>query len=72
MLRAAYHVLARRVPCRDLGADCFDERHRDRVTHRAVHALELQGYRVSLAPAARSASRWPGDFPSSRLCPLRP
>ncbi len=52
MLRAAYHVLATRTPYHDLGFDYFDRRHQERVTRRAVHALERQGYRVTLQPAA--------------------
>jgi len=52
LLRAAYHLLARRLPYRDLGADYVDRRHTERVTRRAVQALERQGYRVTLQPAA--------------------
>jgi hypothetical protein len=49
---AAYHLLARGLPYRDLGADYVDRRHTERVTRRAVQALERQGYRVTLQPAA--------------------
>jgi transposase len=52
MLITAYHVLARRVPYHELGADYFDRRHGERVTRRAVQALERQGYRVTLESAA--------------------
>lgn len=52
LLRAAYHLLGRGLPYRDLGADYVDRRHTERVTRRAVQALERQGYRVTLQPAA--------------------
>ena len=52
ILISAYHVLARQVPYRDLGPDYYDHRHAERVRRRAIAALERQGYRVSLEPAA--------------------
>jgi transposase len=52
MLVTAYHVLARRAPYHELGADYFDRRHAERVRRRAVQALERQGYRVTLESAA--------------------
>src|SRR4029453_17941876 len=52
MLVTAYHLLARRVPYHELGADYFDRRHAERVTRRAIQALERQGYRVTLESAA--------------------
>jgi transposase len=51
LLRIAYHVLADGTVYRELGADYYDRRHRQRVTRRAIHLLEHQGYRVILEPA---------------------
>jgi transposase len=51
LLRIAYHVLADGTVYRELGADYYDRRHRQRVTHRAIRLLEHQGYRVVLEPA---------------------
>jgi transposase len=52
LLRIVYHVLAEGTVYRDLGADYYDRHHVGRVTRRAIHLLERQGYRVTLAPAA--------------------
>jgi hypothetical protein len=52
MLVTAYHLLARQTTYQELGADYFDRRHAERVTRRAVQALERQGYRVTLEAAA--------------------
>src|SRR2546428_154381 len=52
MLVSAYHVLARQIPYHDLGPDYYDHRHAERVRRRAIAALERQGYRVTLQPAA--------------------
>jgi transposase len=52
MLVTAYHVLARRALYHELGADYFDRRHAERVTRRAIQALERQGYRVTLESVA--------------------
>jgi len=52
MLVTAYHLLARQTTYQELGADYFDPRHAERLTRRAVQALERQGYRVTLARAA--------------------
>jgi hypothetical protein len=52
MLVTAHHVLARRATDQELGTDYFDRRHAERVTRRAIQALERQGYRVTLQPAA--------------------
>jgi hypothetical protein len=52
MLVTAYHVLARRATYHELGADYLDRRHAERVTRRAIQALERQGYRVTLQSAA--------------------
>jgi hypothetical protein len=52
MLVTAYHLLTRQTTYQELGADYFDRRHAERVTRRAVRALERQGYRVTLESAA--------------------
>jgi hypothetical protein len=52
MLVSIYHVLARQVPYHDLGPDYYDRRHAERVRRRAIDALQRQGYRVTLEPAA--------------------
>jgi len=57
----AYHLLARQPTYQELGADYFDPRHAERLTRRAVQALERQGYRVTLARADMNA-RPPGIF----------
>jgi hypothetical protein len=51
-LRIAYHVFADGTVYRDLGGDYYDRQHSQRVTQRAIHLLERQGYRVTLEPAA--------------------
>jgi transposase len=52
MLVTAYHLLARQTTYHDPGADYYDRRHTERVRRRAIQALERQGYRVILEPAA--------------------
>jgi transposase len=52
ILVAAYHLLARQVPFRELGPDYYDRRHAERAKHRAIQTLERQGFRVVLEPAA--------------------
>jgi transposase len=52
ILVSVYHILARQVAYQDLGPDYYDRRHIERVRRQAVAALERQGYRVRLEPAA--------------------
>lgn len=52
LLITAYHVLARQTVYQELGPDYYDRRHTERITHRAVQALEQQGYRVTLERVA--------------------
>jgi transposase len=52
MLVSIYHMLARQMPYHDLGPDHYDRRHAERVRQRAIDALQRQGYRVTLEPAA--------------------
>jgi transposase len=52
ILVTAYHLLAGQTTYREPGADYYDRRYTERVTRRAVQALERQGYRVTLEQAA--------------------
>jgi transposase len=47
-----YHILTRREPYYDLGANYFDKRDHQRVEQRLVHRLERLGYQVNLQPVA--------------------
>jgi len=48
ILVIAYHVISRNEPYRDLGANYFDERQRQKVERRLVRRLEKLGYTVQL------------------------
>jgi transposase len=50
LLVMAYHILTRREPYHELGANDFDERARQSLERRLVHRLEALGYTVSLQP----------------------
>ncbi len=54
MLRAIYQMqmLAEGTTYREPGADYYDQRHKQRVTRRAIQLLERLGYRVTLEAAA--------------------
>src|SRR5882672_12881993 len=53
ILTAAYHILARREPYRELGADFFRRRHsREQQTRRLVRQIEALGYQVTVVEAA--------------------
>jgi hypothetical protein len=52
ILRIAHHLFGRQVDYQDLVVDYFDRRHTERMTHRAIHLLERQGYHVVLQSAA--------------------
>ena len=52
MLVTTYHLLARKTTYREAGTDYYGRRHAERVRHRAIQALERQGYRVTLESAA--------------------
>jgi transposase len=52
ILTAAYHMLSRHEPFRELGATYLDERNRTRVVTGATRRLEQLGYRVTLEPVA--------------------
>jgi transposase len=55
ILVVVYHLLTRRTPYTDLGADYFEERDREAVQHRCVRRLERLGYNVSLVPITQAA-----------------
>lgn len=52
LLVVVYRLLSRHITYHELGDDYYDRRHAERATRRAVQALERQGYRVTLEPAA--------------------
>jgi transposase len=52
LLVSAYQVLARQAPYQELGPDYYDRRQTERVTRRALQALEQQGYRVTIERVA--------------------
>ena len=53
ILTAAYHILERREPFRELGADYFRRRHsREQQTRRLVRQIEALGYQVTVVEAA--------------------
>lgn len=52
---AAYHILERDVPYRDLGADWFVKRRPDAHAKRLARQIELLGYKVELTPADKAA-----------------
>ncbi len=55
ILGIIYHVLARKEPYQDLGANYFDERDRQAVQRRLVRRLEQLGYRGDLQPSNGTA-----------------
>jgi len=52
MLVALWHMLKRRVPHHDLGADYFDRRNTARLRQHHVRRLRQLGYQVVLREAA--------------------
>jgi transposase len=52
MLVALWHILKRRVPHHDLGADYFDPHNTDRIRRHHVRRLEKLGYQVLLVKEA--------------------
>ncbi len=55
ILVISYHLLTRRQPYSDLGANYFDERDRNSVQRRCVKRLEKLGFKVELQPTALAA-----------------
>ena len=51
LIIAAYHVLAKAEPYRDLGESYLDRVARTRTTKQLVHRLEALGYHVALQSA---------------------
>ena len=52
ILETAYHLLARQTTYQEPGRDYYERRHAEHVRRRAIQALQRQGYRVTLEPAA--------------------
>jgi transposase len=52
ILETAYYLLARHTTFQDPGRDYYERRHAERLRRQAIQALERQGYRVTLEPAA--------------------
>jgi transposase len=55
ILVIAYHLLTRKQPYSDLGANYFDERDRQAVTKRCLNRLQKLGYKVSLEKSSMAA-----------------
>ena len=55
ILVIVYHVLKRREPYQDLGANYFDQRDQQNVRRRLVRRLEQLGYQVNLAEMTEPA-----------------
>lgn len=55
ILVIVYHLLTRKEPYSDLGANYFDERDRQAVTKRCVSRLEKLGFKVSLEQSPLAA-----------------
>ena len=55
ILVIAYHLLTRKQPYSDLGANYFDERDRQAVTKRCLNRLQRLGYKVSLEKLSMAA-----------------
>jgi transposase len=51
ILVAAYHILDKKVPYQDLGADWFHKRRPEAHARRLAHQIEALGYRVTIEPA---------------------
>jgi transposase len=72
MLVAAFHVLDRRVPYVDLGADWFQKRQPDAHARRLAHQIEALGYHVTIEPAEAARADHQLNFGTSSragLCP---
>lgn len=52
ILVIAYHILKKREPYKELGADYFDQRKKDMVVNNAVKRLAALGYKVTVEAAA--------------------
>lgn len=52
ILVIAYHLIDRKEPYRDLGADYFDRRRPETTARRLIKRIERLGYQVSIQPAA--------------------
>jgi hypothetical protein len=52
ILEIAYFIMRDGVDYRELGAEYFDRRDRERATRRHLQQLQALGYRVTIEPAA--------------------
>ena len=52
ILVIAYHIIKKREPYKELGADYFDQRKKDMVVNNAVKRLMALGYKVTVEAAA--------------------
>jgi hypothetical protein len=55
ILVIAYHLLTRKQPYSDLGANYFDERDGQAVTKRCLSRLQRLGYNITLEILQRAA-----------------
>ena len=59
LLTIVYHVIARREPYRELGADHFDRRRPAATADRLVRRLHRLGFEVTVTPVAPEAPTAP-------------
>lgn len=52
ILIIAYHIIKKREPYKELGADYFDQRKKDVVVNNAIKRLKDLGYKVTVEDAA--------------------
>jgi transposase len=62
VLVALYHMLTRREPYHELGAQYFDEHQRDHVQRRLVRRLERLGFAVTLEALPATSRRFSGVY----------
>jgi transposase len=55
LLKTAYYLIKRGTVYQDLGADYFDQRDHDRLTHRLTQRLQRLGYQVTLTQQPKAA-----------------
>jgi transposase len=55
ILVIAYHVILRKEPYRELGADYFEKRRPEATARRLAKQIERLGFEVTLAPVAAAA-----------------
>ncbi len=55
ILTAAYHILSKQEPYRELGENYLDQHRTDKMLNRLRHRIEKLGYQVSLQPKLKGA-----------------